>query len=162
MGRWRHEPTGGPLVVQHRDAHEPLGGVRHVRHVSRLQLGRQLALPLVPPVLEPDLDLRLGQPQRCRQSGPFRRAKVAAKRMGVWWKRTKFRLVMTSQQHPPEGTDQPRAVPTVSDRTSTRAGRPGRGKTPFAFSSCASPALHCRWSWARPNRTAGRSRRPPR
>lgn len=49
---------GGGLVVEDGHPDQPLGSLSHVR---RLQLGSQLSLPLVPPVLEPDLDLGLGE-----------------------------------------------------------------------------------------------------
>ena len=53
---------GAALVVQDGHADDALRRRRrrHVgRHVGRLQLGRQLTLPFVAPVLEPDLHLRI-------------------------------------------------------------------------------------------------------
>jgi len=61
------------LVVQYGHADQTLGGVRHV---GRLDLGRHLTLPLVPPVLEPDLHLGLGQVQGRGQPGPLRAGQV--------------------------------------------------------------------------------------
>lgn len=54
---------GRGLVVQDGHPDQPLG---RVRHVSRLQFGRQLPLPLVPPVLEPYFHLSLRQMERSR------------------------------------------------------------------------------------------------
>lgn len=48
-----------------------------MRHVCRFQFRGQLPLPLVTTILEPDLHLGLGEPQRRRQSGAFRRGQVA-------------------------------------------------------------------------------------
>lgn len=64
---------GGRLVVEYGYPDESLGSLRHVR---RLQLGSQLSLPLVPPVLEPDLDLGLCQVQGRRQPRPLRARQV--------------------------------------------------------------------------------------
>lgn len=61
------------LVVQYGHADQTLGGVRHV---GRLDLGRHLTLPLVPPVLEPDLHLGLGQVQGRGQPGSLRAGQV--------------------------------------------------------------------------------------
>ena len=52
----------------------PLGGVRHV---SRFEFCRQLALPFVSTVLEPDLDLGLGEAERRGQSRPLGTRQVA-------------------------------------------------------------------------------------
>lgn len=57
------------FVVQYRHPDQPLSRVRHVRS---LQLRSELALPLVPPILEPDLHLGLGEPERGRQPGSLR------------------------------------------------------------------------------------------
>lgn len=68
------------LVVEDRHADDALagGGCGHVgRHVGRFQLGRQLSLPLVSPVLEPDFDLGLGETEGSGQSGPLRTGQVA-------------------------------------------------------------------------------------
>lgn len=62
-------------MVKYRHPYDPLR--RGVAHVGRFQLGGQLPLPLVPPVLEPDLHLRLGEVQRRGQAGPLRAAQVA-------------------------------------------------------------------------------------
>jgi len=51
--------------------------MRHVGHIGRLQFGGQLAFPLIAAILEPDLHLRLGQPERGGQTCSFRGAKVA-------------------------------------------------------------------------------------
>lgn len=59
-------------MVQDGHSDHPLG----VGHIGRLQLRGQLSLPLVAPVLEPDLHLRLGEVQRRGQSGPLRRGQV--------------------------------------------------------------------------------------
>lgn len=75
MGRRRYEPAG-PLVVQDGHANETLGRMRHVRHIGCLQFGRQLPLPFVATVLEPDFHLRLREPQGCCQTGALRRAEV--------------------------------------------------------------------------------------
>lgn len=64
----------GRLVVEDGDAHEALGGVRHV---GRLQLGGQLAFPLVAAVLEPDLDLGFGEVEAGREARAFRGGEVA-------------------------------------------------------------------------------------
>lgn len=64
---------GGRLVVEDGDPDEPLGGLSHVR---RLQLGGQLSLPLVPPVLEPDLDLGFCEVKGRRQPRPLRARQV--------------------------------------------------------------------------------------
>ena len=46
------------------------------RHLDLLQLGLLQALRLGPPVLEPNLDLGLGEPQRRAKLGPLRYAEV--------------------------------------------------------------------------------------
>jgi len=51
------------LAVDDRYASHMLGGGGRVRHVGGLELGGQLAFPLVAAVLKPDLDLRLAQSQ---------------------------------------------------------------------------------------------------
>ena len=56
-------------MVEDGDANEPLGGVDHV---GGLQLGGQLAFPLVASVLEPDLDLCLGEMEGGGESGALR------------------------------------------------------------------------------------------
>jgi len=61
------------LVVQDGHAHQPLG---RVGHVGRLDLGRHLTLPFVPPILEPYLHLGLGQVQGRGKPGPFRAGQV--------------------------------------------------------------------------------------
>ena len=66
--------SSGRLVIQYRHPDQPLC---RVRHVCRLEFRGQLPLPLVTTVLEPDLHLSLGQPQRRGQTGAFRRRKVA-------------------------------------------------------------------------------------
>lgn len=63
----------GRLVVEDWDPDEPLGGLSHVR---RFQLGGQLSLPLVPPVLEPDLDLGFCEVKGRRQTRPLRARQV--------------------------------------------------------------------------------------
>ena len=65
---------GGTVVIEYRYANHPLGGVRHV---GRLEFGRQLALPLVASVLEPDLHLRLRQVERHGESGALGARQVA-------------------------------------------------------------------------------------
>lgn len=45
-------------------------------HIRRLQLGGQLPLPLVPSILEPDLHLGLGEPERSGETGPLRRREI--------------------------------------------------------------------------------------
>lgn len=62
------------LVVQYRHPDQPLSGVRHVR---RLQLGGELPLPLVTPILKPNLHLGLGEPERGREPRSLRRREVA-------------------------------------------------------------------------------------
>ena len=62
------------VVVEDGDAHHALGGVRHI---GRFQLGRQLTLPFVPPILKPDFHLRFRQAQRRGQAGAFRTGEVA-------------------------------------------------------------------------------------
>lgn len=56
------------LVVQNGNADQPLAGGRrrHVgRHVGRLEFGRQLPFPLVPPVLEPNFHLTADKSTTC-------------------------------------------------------------------------------------------------
>ena len=48
-----------------------------MRHVGRLQLGGELPLPLVAAVLEPSLDLGLGELQAGGEAGALRTAQVA-------------------------------------------------------------------------------------
>ena len=64
---------GGVLVVEDGHPDEALGGVGHV---GRLQLRGQLPLPLVPPVLEPDLHLGLGEVEGRREPRPLRAREV--------------------------------------------------------------------------------------
>lgn len=59
-------------MVQDGHSNHPLG----VGHIGRLQLRGQLSLPLVAPVLEPYLHLRLGEVQGRGQAGPLRRGQV--------------------------------------------------------------------------------------
>lgn len=61
------------VVIQDRYPDNPLAGLRSGR---RLQVGRQLPLPFIPPVLEPDFDLSLREMQRGRQAGSLRAAQV--------------------------------------------------------------------------------------
>ena len=58
------------------DGHTDYPLRRRVAQVGGLQLRGQLPLPLVPPVLEPDLHLGLRQVQRRGQAGPLRAAQV--------------------------------------------------------------------------------------
>ena len=44
----------------------------------RMRGGRALSLPLVAPVLEPDLHLRVAEPQRCGQPAPLGARQVLA------------------------------------------------------------------------------------
>ena len=66
---------GRVLVVEDGHTHYPLR--RGVAQVGGLQLRGQLPLPLVPPVLEPDLYLRLRQVQGRGQARALRAAQVA-------------------------------------------------------------------------------------
>lgn len=63
-----------PVMVQNGHPDDPLAGVWDVRC---LQVSGELPLPLVPPVLEPDLHLRLCQMERRGQARPLRAAQVA-------------------------------------------------------------------------------------
>lgn len=62
-------------MIEDGDGTDPLCG--GMSHVCRLQLGCHLSLPLVPTILEPDLDLCLRQMQRGSQSGPLTAGQVA-------------------------------------------------------------------------------------
>ena len=64
---------GAAVVVEDGHAHHALGSVRHVR---RFQFRRKLPLPLVAPVLEPDLHLGLGQVEGGCQTSPLRTGQV--------------------------------------------------------------------------------------
>jgi len=81
VGREADNSGGGIWRVlaidDRRQAGHPLGCGGGVSHVGRFQLRRQLAFPLVTPVLEPDLHLGLRQAQRRCQSGTFRARQVA-------------------------------------------------------------------------------------
>lgn len=70
--RGRSAP-GRRLVVKYRHPDQSLGGVGHV---GRLQFGGKLPLPLVTTILEPDLHLGLGQPQRGGEARPLRGGQV--------------------------------------------------------------------------------------
>ena len=62
------------MMVQYRHSDQSL---RRVHHVGRLQLRRQLPLPLVASVLKPDLHLRLGEMERRRETGALRARQIA-------------------------------------------------------------------------------------
>lgn len=66
---------GHALAVQHGNPDDPLPGT--AGGGAGLHVCRNLPLPLVPAVLEPDLDLRLSELQRGGQPGSLRAAQVA-------------------------------------------------------------------------------------
>lgn len=61
MWWWRAEAVAASLVIEHWYAYQSLGRMRHVGHVCRFQLGGELSLPLVPPILKPYFHLRFGE-----------------------------------------------------------------------------------------------------
>lgn len=68
---------GQTLTVQHGHPDDPLPGAAGAGAGAGLHVCGDLPLPLVPAVLEPDLDLRLGELQRGGQPGSLRAAQVA-------------------------------------------------------------------------------------
>lgn len=74
-GGRRRTVGGRVLVVKDGHAHDALS--RGVAQVGGLQLGRQLSLPLVATILEPNLDLRLGEVKRRSQAGTLGAAQIA-------------------------------------------------------------------------------------
>lgn len=63
----------GSLVIQNGDPDNPLG---RVWDMCSLKVCRQLSLPFIPPVLEPDFDLSLCQVERRCQPRSLRAAQV--------------------------------------------------------------------------------------
>lgn len=74
MHRAAHEAAGREVAHVHVDGRA--GRAAHLRHPDLLDLGLLQPLRLRAPVLEPDLHLRLGQPQRRRELGPLGDAQV--------------------------------------------------------------------------------------
>lgn len=70
--QWRSDV----LAVQHGNSDHPLGSIRW-GGAAGFNVCRDLPLPLVPAVLEPDLHLGLGELQRRSQPGSLRAAQVA-------------------------------------------------------------------------------------
>lgn len=78
--RWHKTRARIPFVIKHGHANKSLGGMRHICHIGRLQIGSNDLFPFVSTILKPNFYLGLGQAQWSRQSCTLRWTQISRNR----------------------------------------------------------------------------------